>query len=151
VRGDIIGLGAADWQSLFGWPGSSTTAGQPKVLPARPSSCSSRPGRKRPFEQLGLQDAAGVKRPFENLGLQWITVNGKSMASVSALLTAIGTSAAKKAKGQVGERLRKWWPKKFVWDRSDLGTHVSARSSHGGGSDGHVATESVLRDIYSLY
>jgi hypothetical protein len=151
VRGDIIGLGAADWQSLFGWPGSSSSAGQPKMLPLRPAPCLTRPRRKRPFEQLGLQDVAGVKRPFEDLGLEWVTVSGKPMASVSALLTAMKTPAAKKAKGQVGERLKKWWPKKFVWDRSDIGTHASARSSHGGGSDGHVAAENVLRDIYSLY
>ena len=123
------------------------------MVPAVSVPGSAGQGTKRPLDQAGAPDAVGLKRPFESFQLTWVEVNGRPMASVSALLTAISAAASRKAKAQIGERLQKWWPKKFRWDLRDLSKHGSAasRQGTGGGLPGHMAAESVLRDIYSLY
>ena len=122
------------WAPLWGWT---------EPVAATPTRQEPSPALQR---TKAKQDAA-----FERAlrAVRRCTLHGKRMGSVSDLLKSTNTPLAKKVRPTIGEKMHVW-SKRWRWPVNSYGKHASAAARGGGGSEGRVAADAALRDIFSL-
>lgn len=148
-----------NWKPLFGWDarlpplqtvvlrqhsGAQESQSQPRrhSEPARSQPAASRPATVTPQERQR-------KRAFGDLykSVRKVELHNKEMGSISDLLLAMGTPAAKRARPTIGEKVR-GWADRFRWPAHSWAKTPRLASRTGGGSSGFAATKDALDDVH---
>ena len=139
-----------NWKPEFGWEarlpslqkGAPVQHNVPQQSQQQQHSARSQPPVSAPQERQR-------KRAFETLyaGVRKVDLYNKEMGSVSDLLGAMGTPAAKRAKPTIGEKVR-GWAVRFRWPAHSWAQTPRLGSKTCGGKGGYAASKPALEDTH---
>ena len=148
-----------NWKPLFGWAASLPPLQRPgprQRNEAQPSESQSQRQSQPPRSQPAAPRPAVItpqerqrKRAFESIyaNVRKVELHSKEMGSISDLLAAMGTPAAKRAKPTIGQKVA-GWAGRFGWPAQSWATTPRLASKTGGGKNGYAASKDALDDVH---
>ena len=148
-----------NWKPLFGWAASLPPlqrSASRQRNEAQPSESQSQRQSQPPRSQPAAPRPAVItleerqrKRAFESIyaNVRKVELHSKEMGSISDLLVAMGTPAAKRAKPTIGQKVV-GWAGRFDWPARSWATTPKLGSKTGGGKNGYAASKDALDDVH---